>query len=95
MEYITEEKFNDENGVSQIVEGTEDQSELKKFIVDYTGSTLTPESGEVTVEMIIDVLASEFPEFVLAIAEENWVRGYQQALADAEHGKKLYEMDND
>jgi hypothetical protein len=95
MEYITEEKFNDENGVSQIVESTEDQSELKKFIVEYTGSTLTPESGEVTVEMIIEVLASEFPEFVLAIAEENWVRGYQQALTDAEHGKKLYEMDND
>ena len=32
--------------------------------------------------MIVETLAEEFPEFVLALAEENWVRGYEQALAD-------------
>ena len=41
--------------------------------------------------MIIDVLADEFPEFVLALAEENWVRGYQQALTDVDTGKQVVE----
>ena len=26
----------------------------------------------------------QFPEFVLAMAEENWVRGYKQAFVDIE-----------
>jgi hypothetical protein len=34
--------------------------------------------------MIVEVLAEEFPEFVLALAEENWIRGYRQALDDVE-----------
>jgi hypothetical protein len=32
--------------------------------------------------MIINVFVQEFPEFLLAIAEENWIRGYHQALVD-------------
>ena len=32
--------------------------------------------------MITEVFAKEFPEFLLAVAEENWVRGYHQALED-------------
>ena len=40
--------------------------------------------------MVIDVLAEEFPEFVMCISEENWIRGYQQALNDVEEGEKLY-----
>ena len=32
--------------------------------------------------MIVDTMAEEFPDFVLALAEENWVRGYQQAFFD-------------
>ena len=30
----------------------------------------------------------EFPEFLMAIAEENWVRGYHQALEDVEIGRQ-------
>ena len=45
----------------------------------------------VTLEMVIDVLASQFPEIVLGVAEENWVRGYQQGLNDVESGQKLME----
>ena len=41
--------------------------------------------------MIIDVLADEFPEFVLALAEENWIRGYQQGLDDIQSGQRLVE----
>jgi len=41
-------------------------------------------------------VAREFPEFLLAIAEENWVRGYQQAIEDVDTGMKLSkEEDNE
>ena len=32
--------------------------------------------------MIIQVIAEEFPEFLLPVAEENFIRGYQQAIND-------------
>ena len=67
--------------------------DLKNMLVEYVGTTLNPENKEVTVEMIIDVVAKEFPEFVLSLAEENWVRGYQQALNDVEIGKNLAEKE--
>jgi len=36
--------------------------------------------------MVIDILAIEFPEVVLAIATENFLRGYEKGLNDAENG---------
>ena len=54
----------------------------KDFMIGYVGNKLKPENDEVTVPMIIDVLASEFPEVVFSLAEENWVRGYEQGLED-------------
>ena len=53
-------------------------SPLKELIVSYVGEKLNPEDDAVTVEMVVDVLAQEFPELALAVAEENWVRGYEQ-----------------
>ena len=47
----------------------------------------------VTVEMIVETMAAEFPAFLLVVAEENWVRGYQQALDDVETGRKAAEED--
>ena len=29
-------------------------------------------------------MAQEFPEFLMAIAEENWIRGYHQAPTDVD-----------
>ena len=60
------------------------ENEMKKWLVNYVGEKLNPKNDEVNVEMIIQVMASEFPEFILSIAEENFIRGYQQGLADAE-----------
>ena len=60
------------------------ETPLQKMIVEYVGNKLNPENREVTVEMIVEVMAEEFPHFVLALAEENWVRGYRQALDDVE-----------
>ena len=58
-----------------------EESELKDFLVSYTGTKLDKE--EVTVQMIADVLAADFPEFAFAFAEENYIRGYQLGLEDA------------
>ena len=33
--------------------------------------------------MVINVLADDFPEVILALAEENFFRGYKQGLDDA------------
>ena len=59
-----------------------EDSDLKEIFVQYIGNKLQPETDEVTVEMAVQVLADEFPEFLLAIAEENFLRGYQQAVTD-------------
>ena len=61
----------------------EPDSELKNYLVDYVGNKLGPNNQEVTVNMIAEVLAVDFPEFVFAFAEENFLRGYQLGLDDA------------
>ena len=54
---------------------------LKELVVNYIGERLAgPE--EITVDMAVEVFAAEFPEFLLAVAEENFLRGYEQALVD-------------
>ena len=62
-------------------------SELKSYLVEYVGAKL--ESEEVTVNMIAEVLAADFPEFTYPFAEENFLRGYQQAFADLEAHEKM------
>jgi len=52
------------------------------MLVEYVGTKLDNE--EVTVNMVAEVLAAEFPEFVFAFAEENFLRGYQLGLEDAD-----------
>ena len=63
------------------------ESELKEVIVNYVGNTLQPDSEEITVEQVIEVFAEQFPEFLLAVAEENWVNGYTQALNDVKYAQ--------
>ena len=46
-------------------------NQLKNLLVEYVGEQLQPENNEVTVEMVIEVVAKEFPELILVIAEEN------------------------
>ena len=45
--------------------------------------------------MIVHTLAEEFPEFLMAVAEENWIRGYQQAIHDVDEGQKLLQEHNE
>lgn len=63
-------------------------TELKKWLVNYVGAKHKPENGEITVEMIVDTVGEEFPEFLLAVAEENFIRGYTQALQDVSDDKQ-------
>ena len=69
----------------------ETDTEMKDWLVNYVGERHDPESGGVTVEMIVETMATEFPEFLMAVAEENWIRGYHQALNDVDAGQKMFE----
>ena len=60
------------------------ETEIKTWLVNYVGNKIDPEDGNVTVEMLVEQISEEFPEFVMALAEENFMRGYEQALTDVE-----------
>ena len=66
---------------------------MKSWLVDYVGNQHDPENEEVTVEMIVETMATEFPEFLMAVAEENWIRGYHQALEDIDIGRNAEESE--
>ena len=78
---ITEEEAVENPTLNELVEKT---SALKEWLVGYVGEKTNPEGNAVTVENIVEVMANEFPEFLMAVAEENWIRGYQQALHDVD-----------
>jgi len=63
------------------------ENPLKQMLLEYVGNKFATEEDEgefeVTVQMIVETLAHEFPEFVMIMAEENWIRGYQQGIDDA------------
>ena len=61
-------------------------NELKTWFVNYVGKKEQPEDGVVTVAHVVKVLAEEFPEFLLVVAEENWIAGYRQGVHDSEQG---------
>jgi len=70
---------------------------IKEWLVNYVGTEFLAEverinaekpekpldwDGSITVEMIIERMAKEFPEFLMSVAEENFIRGYTQAMVD-------------
>jgi len=81
------------------------ENPMKQWLVNYVGETYSMAlekhnseeeetkdwDGNVTVEMIVENMSLEFPEFVMALAEENFIRGYDQALQDTIEGFKLTE----
>ena len=77
----TEADLNQNPALNTVVYADKEESELKTLMVNYTGQKLDEEN--VTVNMIAEVLASEFPEFAFAFAEENFMRGYQLGIDDA------------
>tara|TARA_B100001057_G_C22866223_1_gene956584 strand:- start:2177 stop:2449 length:273 start_codon:yes stop_codon:yes gene_type:complete len=83
-----------ETNRSLLKEKVPTETELKEIIVNYVGEKIEPENDEVTVEHVINVFAEEFPEFLLALAEENWVNGYTQALKDVEYFENRKTQEN-
>tara|TARA_R100000008_G_C3448141_1_gene97966 strand:- start:213 stop:506 length:294 start_codon:yes stop_codon:yes gene_type:complete len=75
---ITEKELHTNNTLAMPVQS---DTKLKEILVEYVGTKLDTE--EVTVNMIAEVLALDFPEFAFAYAEENFLRGYQLGLNDA------------
>ena len=100
---LTAENNTLELETSSLKEKVEPNSQAKEWLINYAGRRYKTElnklkietgkeiewNGDVTVEMIVGVLAEEFPEFVMALAEENFIRGYRQAFADMEAGMEL------
>jgi hypothetical protein len=86
-----------------LISEVEKDTPLKEWLVDYTGRKYQAErarykvetgkefewDGSVTVEMIVETIMNEFPEFLMAVAEENFIRGYRQAFADTEAGMEM------
>ncbi len=69
-----------------------EDTEMKRWLVEYVGNKKQPENNEVTVEMVVETIAEEFPDFLAVVAEENWVHGYQQAINDVvDTQKDMYE----
>lgn len=91
---------NEDLGDGEVAEtevGTQDEvghdvgNTLKHYLVNYVGHKKQPEDNQVNVEMIVETMAEEFPEFLMVVAEENFIRGYQQAFADLDAKEKAEE----
>tara|TARA_B100000029_G_C17167308_1_gene811915 strand:+ start:379 stop:687 length:309 start_codon:yes stop_codon:yes gene_type:complete len=78
---------------SELNKEVEPETPMKEWMVNYIGEKHEPEDGSVTVEMIVETMAVEFPEFLLALAEENWIRGYRQAITDVDEGQRMAEAE--
>lgn len=97
---IIADKESEEFSNPDLKNAVEPTSQLKTWLVDYVGRKYQGElararveseqeidwNGDVTVEMIVDVFSHEFPEFLMAVAEENFIRGYRQGISDTDTG---------
>ena len=95
IEFTNDEEVDELTSNPVLKETVVKNTELKNLLVDYVGERHDPQDGNVTVEMIVETVASEFPEFVHALAEENFIRGYHQALEDVDKGWKLAKEENE
>ena len=73
------DKFVNKGILDKVVEAG---NELQEDLVRHVRNRINED--QVTLGQVIGILASEFPELVITIAEENWIRGYKQGLDDAE-----------
>ena len=76
------------DNIPDVLRPVESDNPMKMWLVEHVGNKFNPEDGEVNVEMVVQAMAEEFPEFLLAVAEENFIRGYKQALTDVDNVEK-------
>jgi hypothetical protein len=88
MKTITEEQAIINPTLEEVVGSN---SKLKDLVVDYVGNSVAGlykgDELAVTVQDVVEVFSREFPEFLMVVAEENWIRGYHQALEDVDAGR--------
>jgi hypothetical protein len=94
------DKESEEFSNPDLKNAVEPTSQLKAWLVEYVGRKYQGElararvesgqkidwNGDITVEMIVDAFSHEFPEFLMAVAEENFIRGYRQGISDTDTG---------
>ena len=80
MKVKTEEELREEDPKYFLVKN---DTKLKELIVNYVGEQVHPLKPEATVEDIVNIFADEFPEFLMVVAQENFLRGYTTGLEDA------------
>ena len=76
------------------------ETTLKDVIISYVGNRVlsemteeeigTKEEIEINSDMVIRVLAEEFPEVMLYHAERNWLLGYERGLEDMKNVEGLH-----
>ena len=94
MKVTFEDTQHDIEKNEDLVKEVQPDSELKDLIVNYVGTKKEPENDEVTLQLVLDTFSEEFPEFVLPLAEENFIRGYNQALFDVdENNRAMQELE--
>jgi hypothetical protein len=87
---------NEEEGPNPLLkENVIPETEFKSWLVEYVGNKHEPADDNVTVEMIVETVAKEFPEFLIVVAEENYIRGYEQALNDVESYNQIIKKDDE
>ena len=79
MHSKTEKEFDEEDPKFYLVKN---DTKLKEMIVNYVGEQLHPITPEVTVDDIIKIFADEFPEFLMVVAQENFLRGYSEGIKE-------------
>ena len=79
MKSKTEKEFDEEDPKFYLVNN---DTKLKELIVNYVGEQLHPTTPEVTVEDVVKIFADEFPEFLLVVAQENFLRGYSEGIEE-------------
>ena len=83
--------LNEEDVINEDLYSTvEADTGLKALVTEYVGNRLLPVDNQVTLDMVIEVFAMEFPEFLLPVAEENFIRGYKQAMNDLDNSKDIF-----
>ena len=91
MKTITEQEVTNNPTLAQTVN---QDTQMKSWIVNYVGSKQDEDVTDITVEMVVETMAKEFPEFLMVVAEENWIRGYHQALEDVDTGRRAELAEN-
>ncbi len=57
-------------------------NKLKKYLTKMTAKSLNKACKDVTVENVVEMMASAFPELILIVAEENFIAGYKMGVDD-------------